>query len=53
MKTTYPFHKPEEHHPPGKDTTKRISNAIGKAVNYAKVGKTKKVRFSDLPAVFS
>lgn len=43
--TTYPYHKPEEHHLPGKDTTKRISNAIGKAVNYAKAAKVKKVRF--------
>lgn len=41
--TNYPFHKPEENHPPGKDTTKRISNAIGKAVNYAKSAKSKKV----------
>lgn len=43
--TNYPFHKPEENHPPGKDTTKRISNAIGKAVNYAKSAKPKKVNF--------
>lgn len=41
--TSYPLHKPEENHPPGKDTTKRISNAIGKAVNYAKSSKIKKV----------
>lgn len=40
---TYPFHKPEEKHPPGKDTTKRISNVIGKAVNYAKSAKPKTV----------
>ncbi|KAG9132276.1 hypothetical protein Leryth_012959 [Lithospermum erythrorhizon] len=40
--TTYPFHKPEENHPPGKDDTKRISNVIGKAVNYAKGAKSKK-----------
>ncbi|XP_071913575.1 uncharacterized protein [Coffea arabica] len=38
----YPFHKPEENHPPGKDTSKKISNAIGKAVNYAKSAKSKK-----------
>ncbi|CAH9088391.1 unnamed protein product [Cuscuta epithymum] len=37
-----PLHKPSENHPPGKDTTKRISNMIGKAVNYAKSSKTKK-----------
>ncbi|XP_055802967.1 uncharacterized protein LOC129872115 [Solanum dulcamara] len=39
---TYPFQKPEEKHPPGKDTTKRISNVIGKAVTYAKSAKPKK-----------
>uniref|UniRef100_A0A803KYL2 FG-GAP repeat-containing protein n=1 Tax=Chenopodium quinoa TaxID=63459 RepID=A0A803KYL2_CHEQI len=39
-KTNYPFHKPEEHHPPGKDSTKKISNMIGKAANYA--GSSKK-----------
>lgn len=41
--TNYPFHKPEEHHPPGKDSTKKISNFIGKAANYAGSAKTKKV----------
>nr|GMD56479.1 uncharacterized protein LOC109172727 [Ipomoea batatas] len=40
--TSYPLHKPEENHPPGKDTTKRISNAIGNAVKYAKSSKIKK-----------
>ncbi|OMO84554.1 hypothetical protein COLO4_21984 [Corchorus olitorius] len=34
--TTYPFHKPEENHPPGKDETKKISNLIGKAANSEK-----------------
>ncbi|MCD7447498.1 hypothetical protein HAX54_030364 [Datura stramonium] len=34
--------KLEEKHPPGKDTTKRISNVIGNAVNYAKSAKHKK-----------
>lgn len=41
--TNYPFHKPEEHHPPGKDTTKKISKLIGKAANYAGSAKVKKV----------
>lgn len=41
--TSYPFHKPEEHHPPGKDSTKKISNLIGKAANYAGSAKSKKV----------
>ncbi|KAJ7944224.1 FG-GAP repeat-containing protein [Quillaja saponaria] len=40
--TNYPFHKPEENHPPGKDSTKRISNLIGKAANYAGSAKPKK-----------
>ncbi|KAE9612967.1 hypothetical protein Lal_00027334 [Lupinus albus] len=38
----YAFHKPEENHPPGKDTTKKISNIIGKAANYAGSAKYKK-----------
>lgn len=41
--TSYPFHKPEEHHPPGKDSTKKISNFIGKAATYAGSAKGKKV----------
>ncbi|OMO56951.1 hypothetical protein CCACVL1_26096 [Corchorus capsularis] len=40
--TTYPFHKPEENHPPGKDETKKISNLIGKAAKYANSAKPKK-----------
>ncbi|KAL4644291.1 hypothetical protein ACB092_02G154300 [Castanea dentata] len=40
--TNYPFHKPEENHPPGKDSTKKISNLIGQAANYANSAKTKK-----------
>ncbi|KAH7566330.1 hypothetical protein JRO89_XS08G0139100 [Xanthoceras sorbifolium] len=40
--TNYPFHKPEENHPPGKDSSKKISNFIGKAANYASSSKTKK-----------
>ncbi|RYQ79992.1 hypothetical protein Ahy_Scaffold1g106701 isoform B [Arachis hypogaea] len=40
--TNYPFHKPEENHPPGKDSTKKISNIIGKAANYAGSAKSKK-----------
>lgn len=39
----HPFHKPEENHPPGKDTTKKISKIIGKAATYAGSAKTKKV----------
>lgn len=41
--TNYPFHKPEENHPPGKDSTKKISNIIGKAANFAGSAKAKKV----------
>ncbi|KAF5454513.1 hypothetical protein F2P56_024171 [Juglans regia] len=40
--TNYPFHKPEENHPPGKDTRKKISNLIGKAADYASSAKSKK-----------
>ncbi|CAK9157078.1 unnamed protein product [Ilex paraguariensis] len=40
--TNYPFHKPEENHPAGKDPTKKISNAIRKVVNYAGSAKSKK-----------
>ncbi|KAJ0040071.1 hypothetical protein Pint_28361 [Pistacia integerrima] len=40
--TSYPFHKPEENHPPGKDSTKKISNIIGKAAKYAGSAKHKK-----------
>ncbi|KAK7309318.1 hypothetical protein RJT34_05945 [Clitoria ternatea] len=40
--TNYPFHKPEENHPPGKDSTKKISNIIGKAADYAGSAKYKK-----------
>ena len=43
--TNYPFHKPEENHPPGKDDTKKISNLIGKAAKYASSAKSKKVKF--------
>lgn len=39
----YPYHKPEENHPPGKDHTKKISNFIGKAAKYAGSAKAKKV----------
>ncbi|KAF2312355.1 hypothetical protein GH714_034340 [Hevea brasiliensis] len=42
--TNYPFHKPEENHPPGKDSSNKISNIIGKAANYAASAKSKKVR---------
>ncbi|XP_073289228.1 uncharacterized protein [Primulina huaijiensis] len=40
--SNYPFHKPEENHPPGKDVTKKVSNVIEKAVTIAKSAKTKK-----------
>ncbi|KAK9164271.1 hypothetical protein Syun_005173 [Stephania yunnanensis] len=40
--SNYPFHKPEENHPPGKDTTNKIPKLIGKAKNYAGSAKTKK-----------
>ncbi|BBH07986.1 FG-GAP repeat-containing protein, partial [Prunus dulcis] len=38
----YPFHKPEENHLPGKDSTKKISNFIGKAAQYAGSAKPNK-----------
>ncbi|KAJ6929902.1 hypothetical protein NC652_013690 [Populus alba x Populus x berolinensis] len=40
--TNYPFHKPEENHPPGKDSAKKISNLIGEAAKYAGSTKSKK-----------
>lgn len=45
--SNYPFHKPEENHPPGKDTTKKISKIIGKAATYAGSAKMKKVILVD------
>lgn len=42
---TLPFHKPEENHPPGKDSTKKIPNLIGKVTERAKSSKLKKVNF--------
>ncbi|KAM7252154.1 hypothetical protein ACFE04_024037 [Oxalis oulophora] len=39
--SNYPFHKPEENNPPGKDPTKKISNLIGKAADYAGSAKSK------------
>ena len=44
--TNYPFHKPEENHPPGKDSTGKIPNLIGKAAKYAGSAKSKKVIFA-------
>ncbi|XP_010679823.2 uncharacterized protein LOC104895102 [Beta vulgaris subsp. vulgaris] len=41
-KGTLPLHKPEEHHPPGKDSTKKISKLIGNAAQYAGSAKMKK-----------
>lgn len=43
--TSYPFHKPEEHTPPGKDSSKKIPKMIGKAAHYAGSAKSKKVEF--------
>lgn len=43
--TNYPFHKPEENHPPGKDDTRKIPKLIGKAAKYAGSVKSKKVNF--------
>ncbi|KAK9165390.1 hypothetical protein Scep_000581 [Stephania cephalantha] len=40
--SNYPFHKPEENHHPGKDTTNKIPKLIGKAKNYAGSAKTKR-----------
>ncbi|GLT44623.1 hypothetical protein SLA2020_185090 [Shorea laevis] len=41
-KTTYLFHKPEEQHPPGKDSTKKISNLIAEAAKVVGSAKNKK-----------
>uniref|UniRef100_A0A2P2JEZ0 Uncharacterized protein MANES_02G100000 n=2 Tax=Rhizophora mucronata TaxID=61149 RepID=A0A2P2JEZ0_RHIMU len=49
--TNYPFHKPEEHHPPGKDSTKKIPKLIGKAANYAGSAKSKKQAAPFLPTI--
>lgn len=37
------MHKPEENHPPGKDSSKKISKLIAKAADYAGSAKSKKV----------
>lgn len=42
--TTYPFHKPEEHTPAGKDLSRKIPKIIGKAAGYAGSAKPKKVK---------
>ncbi|KAL5557611.1 hypothetical protein UlMin_039847 [Ulmus minor] len=39
---TLPFNKPEEHHPPGKDSTKKIPKLIGKVTEHARSAKIKK-----------
>ncbi|XWS29245.1 hypothetical protein CRYUN_Cryun24cG0011800 [Craigia yunnanensis] len=44
---TYHFHKPEEHHPPGKDDSKKFSNLIGKAAKYAGSAKSKKLHLQE------
>lgn len=41
--TTNLVHAPVETHPPGKDSSNKISNAIEKAAKYAKSAKNKKV----------
>lgn len=46
--TSYSFHKPEENHPPGKDSTGKIPNLIGKAAKYASSAKSKKVLFPNV-----
>lgn len=43
--TAYPFHKPEEHTPAGKDLSRKIPKLIGKAARYAGSAKPKKVKF--------
>ncbi|KAI5588491.1 hypothetical protein POPTR_005G118300v4 [Populus trichocarpa] len=48
--TNYPFHKPEENHPPGKDSAKKISNLIGEAAKYAGSTKSKKP-FQYIPTI--
>ncbi|WZY84780.1 hypothetical protein YC2023_031164 [Brassica napus] len=40
--TTFPFHKPEEHTPAGKDLSRKIPKLIGKAARYAGSAKPKK-----------
>ncbi|GJT90608.1 hypothetical protein Tco_1079453 [Tanacetum coccineum] len=40
--SSFPFPKPDENHPLGKDSSKKISNIIGKAANFANSAKTKK-----------
>jgi hypothetical protein len=42
--TAYPFHKPEEHTPAGKDLSRKIPKLIGKAARYAGSAKPKKVK---------
>ncbi|OWM66412.1 hypothetical protein CDL15_Pgr013629 [Punica granatum] len=41
--TTYPYHKPEENNPPGKDSSKKLSKIIAKATDYARSSKPKKL----------
>lgn len=50
--TNYQFHKPEENHPPGKDSSKKISNLIGKAANLAGSAKPKKVRIPSCSGIW-
>ncbi|GJU78351.1 hypothetical protein Tco_1275421 [Tanacetum coccineum] len=51
--SSFPFHKPKKNHPPGKDSSKKISNLIGKAKNFANSAKTKNdllyLRFGTTP----
>ncbi|GJW94209.1 SGNH hydrolase-type esterase domain-containing protein [Tanacetum coccineum] len=43
--SSFLFHKPDENHPLGKDSSKKISNLIGKAADFANSAKTKKFYF--------
>eukprot|EP01018_Ginkgo_biloba_P019022 Gb_09663 [translate_table: standard] len=42
-RTLSPFHKPEESHVFGKDSTNKIASVIGKAAEYAASAKSKKI----------
>lgn len=44
-----PINKPEENHPPGKDSTKKIPNLIGKVTERAGSAKPKKAKFVNKP----
>ncbi|XP_077225920.1 FG-GAP repeat-containing protein [Tasmannia lanceolata] len=48
--TPFSFHVPEENHPPGKDSSNRIPQLIGKAANYAGSAKSKR-RLPYIPTI--